>query len=325
MTNHDRSADGNRTERIIVVAVEASEPSRWAVDVAGRLAGEIGGHVVLLHVVVPPTVGAEENLHAAAELMDDRRRDAVRLLGEMGGHIPAGLRCEQVVREGLPAREIVAYAAEAGADLVVVGSRGRGRLGRFLIGSTAEDVLRGAPCPVLTVAHGPATSDARPAGAPTFAKVLVAVDADGPGARGVVVAAARVAAARGTEIGLVHVIPSAGNFRGELGMPVDESVRIRQGRGLRLLNQVGRELDARPRYFVRDGEAAAEIVAAAAQWGADLIVVGASARGRLAELFLGSTAEEVIRHAPCPVMAVRHGVVAVAGLEEADTSENWVG
>jgi nucleotide-binding universal stress UspA family protein len=65
-----------------------------------------------------------------------------------------GVPTERHVLEGSPAREIVAYAERSGADLVVMGTHGRGGINRILVGSVAERVVRTAPMPVLTVRVG---------------------------------------------------------------------------------------------------------------------------------------------------------------------------
>ena len=66
----------------------------------------------------------------------------------------SGVPNERHVLEGSPAREIVAYAERSGADLVVMGTHGRGGINRILVGSVAERVVRTAPIPVLTVRVG---------------------------------------------------------------------------------------------------------------------------------------------------------------------------
>ena len=58
-----------------------------------------------------------------------------------------------VMRRGEPAREIIAYAEEVGADFIVVGSRGRGGIASLFLGSTSHAVIHGAPCDVIVVRH----------------------------------------------------------------------------------------------------------------------------------------------------------------------------
>jgi nucleotide-binding universal stress UspA family protein len=70
--------------------------------------------------------------------------------------VAAKIRVEHHLREGDPATEILALAQEIGCDLIVIGTHGRTGVGRLLMGSVAEAVLRRAPCPVLTVKGLPA-------------------------------------------------------------------------------------------------------------------------------------------------------------------------
>ena len=65
------------------------------------------------------------------------------------------LEVNEIVRQGNAANAILRTAEEWRADLIVMGTHGRGRVARFLLGSVAEAVLRRATCPVVTVAHQP--------------------------------------------------------------------------------------------------------------------------------------------------------------------------
>ena len=83
------------------------------------------------------------------------RQTADALLAAARKRIGPSLHVEQLVREGEAGDQIVAAAREWDATLVVMGTRGRGRLASFLLGSTADEVVRRAHCPVVTVGHGP--------------------------------------------------------------------------------------------------------------------------------------------------------------------------
>ena len=74
------------------------------------------------------------------------------------GQLPASIQYATAMREGSPAIEIVEYARQCGADYIVMGSRGRGRLSQFVLGSTTQAVARDAPCPVVTVSHVPSVA-----------------------------------------------------------------------------------------------------------------------------------------------------------------------
>jgi nucleotide-binding universal stress UspA family protein len=139
----------------ILVPTDFSDCARPAVRYAAELADKFGAELVLLHVVpdavlalpdaVMPTPAAGADLHELTEA------------GKTGlAHLIAAEKLSRLsprpeVRVGSPAPEIVAAATDLHADLVCIGTHGRGGLARVLLGSVAELVVRQAPCPVLTV------------------------------------------------------------------------------------------------------------------------------------------------------------------------------
>jgi nucleotide-binding universal stress UspA family protein len=148
-------SDENQLGSHILIAVDGSEQSKWAVKVGGDLARRFGGRVMLLHVAVPET--SLIKAPRTQELLGAAKRAAGRQLME-SSHclLPPDVECDFVQRDGLAADEIVAAANQFAANLIVMGTRGRGGVMQFLLGSTAELVVRLAPCPVLTVGHEPA-------------------------------------------------------------------------------------------------------------------------------------------------------------------------
>lgn len=192
---------------------------------------------------------------------------------------------------------IVDYAAEIDADLVVIGTHGRTGWQRWSLGSTAEGVLRRAPCPVLTV--GP---EARDGGGPVLAPLAFESSSDAA-----LEAAAAVAQSRGVGVVALHVIepvvipaPYAVAFD-PLTQP---EVRERAEEAMtRWVASVG---DAVPVTIeVRGDRAAPAIVASAREHGASLIVQASHGRRGLSRWLLGSVAELVVREAPCPVLTLR--------------------
>ena len=147
--------------RRILVAVDQTIASRWATRLAAQLAAATGARIALMHVLdisrgFSPEFGfvdetAIERLRPFGEELLDRAAAAV---------LEAGVPVDRIVHEGDPPYEIVAAADRWGADLVVVGTHGHGRLARLLLGSTAETVVRSAHCPVLTVGHEPTAAEA---------------------------------------------------------------------------------------------------------------------------------------------------------------------
>jgi len=142
--------------RSILLPTDFSECARHAVPYAARMARLMGARVICLHVVEPvvPAVGwtpIAEPLPVAdvgEQLEDSAARELPRFAACEEFE---GLDVEDVITRGEAASEIVRVAAERGADLIVISSHGRTGLGRILFGSTAESVVRHAPCPVLVV------------------------------------------------------------------------------------------------------------------------------------------------------------------------------
>jgi nucleotide-binding universal stress UspA family protein len=141
--------------KLLMVAVDASEQAIWAARVAAELAEPISAYVVLVHVLAASTIGASELAMPDREERAAMRRAADEVLDAARAQFPAAVPVQRLLREGDPAKEIVASAEEWEADLVVMGTHGRGRLATFVLGSTADAVIRSSPCPVVTVSHDP--------------------------------------------------------------------------------------------------------------------------------------------------------------------------
>lgn len=148
--------------RNIFVAVDSSEPAKWAIERAVELARELGAKITLVHVldvppILDPALGFEDTLRKSDLI--EAGRDTLNRAAEF---VPAELLANRLLREGTADKQIVLAAEQLHADLVVIGTHGRGLIGRFLLGSTAEAVVRHATCPVLTVSHPRQTADAAP-------------------------------------------------------------------------------------------------------------------------------------------------------------------
>jgi len=139
--------------RNIMVAVDKAEPSEWAVDRAVRVAEQLGARITLVHVLDLTPTAFPELAPYDAETGEAQEDAAWELLHRMARLVPHGLLAEEILREGDVSKEIVLAAEQFKPDMLVVGTHGRGPVGRFLLGSIAEAVLRHAPCPLLVVAH----------------------------------------------------------------------------------------------------------------------------------------------------------------------------
>lgn len=141
--------------KLLMVAVDETEQALWATQFAARLAGALQADVVLVHVMNPEAAGASELASNEREYLAELRGRADQIFAAARSHFPSNINVQRLLREGNPAKEIIASAVEWEPALMVMGTHGRGRLATFLLGSTAEEVIRCAPCPVLTVSHDP--------------------------------------------------------------------------------------------------------------------------------------------------------------------------
>lgn len=135
----------------ILHPTDFSEHSGYAFRLACSLARDHGAQLIVLHVVT--TLGAElvPAGEAAAELQPEGYRHKLQEdLRRIQSPDPA-VSVDHRLAEGDPAAEIVRVASETHCDMVVLGTHGRTGLQRLLMGSVAEQVVRKAPCPVLTV------------------------------------------------------------------------------------------------------------------------------------------------------------------------------
>lgn len=137
----------------ILVPTDFSSGSEQAWAVARQLAGRLGAEIVLLHVLIElPLFAGSLTMEHARDVFDAARRWAENMLGEWTAKaVASGLRARWVVATGVPHAEIAAAATRERADLIVLGTHGRGGLDRALLGSVADRVIRLAPCPVLSV------------------------------------------------------------------------------------------------------------------------------------------------------------------------------
>jgi nucleotide-binding universal stress UspA family protein len=141
----------------------------------------------------------------------------------------------------------------------------------------------------------------------SFRKILIAVDESAFAAHAADVGF-ELARSLGAEVALIHAVdPSIVAYAPEGGIPAGELVTLAQQDGRRLLAAFAQRasLQPAPLEFIHVGKTAAEIVKAAKDWPADLIVIGSHGRGGIDRLLLGSVAEAVMRHAACPVLVVR--------------------
>jgi nucleotide-binding universal stress UspA family protein len=140
----------------LVVPTDFSEYSLRAIDYGVEIAEKFGSHVALVYVVEPLLQAVDLTWTTVdfEELNKAHKETAEKQLEKLAEErFPKGIRCDTVILFGKPFVEILKYAREANADLIVMATHGRGAISHLLLGSTAEKVVRKATCPVLTVKH----------------------------------------------------------------------------------------------------------------------------------------------------------------------------
>ena len=135
----------------VLLAVDGSEHALHAAKMAADLARKMNSdelRIVVAYDPIPPYLGEPTLQHA----IDARLNEAQGILQkavEAVGDVPAGLHTELI--EGNAAEAIISVAEIRGSDVIVMGSRGLGRLAGLVLGSTSQKVVSHAPCPVLIV------------------------------------------------------------------------------------------------------------------------------------------------------------------------------
>lgn len=260
-----------------------------------------------LHVVHVPESPFWYGSHAATILyLEQAQKEGERQLADTEQQLMhsgvKGVEIRQVV--GIPSEQITKAAQDSGADLVVVGTRGRTGLDVILLGSTAERVIKGAPCPVLAIPASAEPSRERTAerlSAPTIQHILAALDFSSPSLDAAEYAI-QLANHFGAKMTLLHVVEPM-YYSAELEPKWQKLVhwRTQLDELAGLISSFGLAADT----LLRGGVPADSIIAAAKGQSCDLIVMGTHGRRGWSRLRFGSVAEAVLREAPCPVLTVK--------------------
>lgn len=298
----------------ILCPVDFSDFSRRALARAGGLALRFGARVTALHVMPLDSTAmmvagatAAGGYSAIPEILLRNQRQEAE--GELARFVDPvrrlGVAVDACVFEGEPWTHIGEVAQALPADLVVMGTHGRTGWNRLLLGSTTEKVMHRLTCPLLTVGK----FDALAAGS-LFHRIICAVDLS-PASGRTLGTASSLAEDHVTRITLLHVLedhlgdrlPRLGAPAGYAGVDTPELVDL----SLQQLRVMGRPARAfcEVEERVETGSAWREILRVSDKTKADLIVVGVHASGALGRILLGSTAEQVVRRASCPVLIVR--------------------
>jgi nucleotide-binding universal stress UspA family protein len=284
----------------ILVATDGSEHSDEAVRLVAGMAWPEGTTFRVVSAVDDPVAGFDV---APNDLIQDELRRQLEGPVAQAAAVLGGTPVDRAVLRGRAAPAILEDAAVYGADLIVVGHRGRGPVAALLLGSVATEVVERAKVPVLVArssSRGPiilADDDSEPARA---ARRIVATWPALAGSTVRVVSVAQVTAPLASGISPTVRRAAATAHAGELGADLAQHSAV--------ADATARDLRARGIHATASastGDPATAILAAAAETHAQLIVVGSRGRGGVASL-LGSVARAVVLRAACSVLVV-HG------------------
>jgi nucleotide-binding universal stress UspA family protein len=308
MTTNNASTTNARIRiEQILCPVDLSDVSRHALDHARAFARWYRAGVTVLEVVwagLPPIAfpGAISGGPAVPVLTDEQRAELTRELATFaGGEEHPGERLR--IAEG-PILPAILHAADGlPADLIVLGTHGLSGIDRLLLGSVTDKVLRTAPCPVLTIPPRE-TKPARGAGA--YDTVLCAIDFSPPSLAGLRYATS-LAQETNARLLVLHVVDRAS----ERAVRQDDPQASAQD----VLAETVRQLHAvipdhvrnwcTPEEIAVAGRPHEQIVQIAQARDADIIVMGVHGRSAVNLQLFGSTTNQVVRHASCPVLTVR--------------------
>ncbi|NUM79878.1 universal stress protein [bacterium] len=203
-----------------------------------------------------------------------------------------------------PAPVILEYAVKNDIDLVVIGTHGRRGLRHLLMGSVAEEVVRMAPCPVMTVRHNGHVSETV-----KMDTIVVPVDFSEHSLKALS-RAKEMAAVYDSRLQVLYVFdfPNYPAFYQSVENIVFDSIKRIENKSIDELKKfyAGAEgSDVKAEFHVLDGRASHEIVEFASKQHADLIVMATHGLTGLQHLLIGSVAEKVVRSAECPVLTIK--------------------
>jgi len=268
-----------------------------------------GAKLDILHVLEFQP-GMDPDYDVNRMYLEQLRKQAVQQLDELVNLAAlTGISAQGRITQGIPSQQIKEVAKECGAVLAVLGTHGWTGLEHILLGSTAERVVRGAPCPVLTVRMaraGAPPPESAVSGPIRIQQILVPIDFSDCSLDALEFAA-QVAEQFKAKVTVLHVMePVTYGLDFTIGHAAErdkkrELIKARLAELTRALTSCGVTADR----VLCGGLPVDSILDRARVQASDLIVMGTHGRRGLAHLLTGSVAEAVLRQARCPVLTVR--------------------
>jgi nucleotide-binding universal stress UspA family protein len=288
----------------LLLATDFSDEARRAEEYASALAASWQIPLTVMTVLEFPP-GMNPDYAVNKQYLTDRMHDASTRLAEFKERIRRrGVVATTHIVSGIPSERVIAAAQSEEADLLVVGTRGKSGLAHVLLGSTAERVIRSAPCPVLAVPglkDHPSTEESI-----SLKRILVPTDLSDCSLDAVEYAAV-VARQSKASVELLHVLEPV--YYGLDFTFEHASERERKRKQMaQVLEDVSADLLTAgiiSKTCIRGGIPPDTILEYVQTSSSDLIIMGTHGRRGLSHLMAGSVTEAVLRRGRCPVLAVR--------------------
>lgn len=295
----------------VLFATDFSPTSEAALPYAAAICRHFRSTLHMMHVLSDASLlmmAGGVDYVSMGTLCDDAQREATQRLERISGRLE-GVRHRSHVCHGQVWGNLAESTAQQQIDLIVLGTHGRTGLGKLLLGSVAENILRHAACPVLTV--GPRVSGhAKLLPIPELGHDIAPPELElrqilcatnfGSNSRMVANAAVSLAQEFRSRLTILHVIEDYRQLSRKLG-PMEEGIRQ-----LQELVAPETRLQYAPEFLLEFGAAPERILKVAAERETDMIFLGARSSAETeASHFPWSSAHAVIAHAHCPVLTIR--------------------
>ena len=293
----------------ILFATDGSQGSATAEAYACVLAQSWGASLTVMSVLeFPPGMNPDYPVNRLylGELLKETTEKLVDLKARL---VALGISVQSCIATGIPSEEVLAVARTKDTDLIVVGTRGKTGLEHVLLGSTAERIIRMAPCPVLTVPMDKQRTDGRSSTekpSTTPKRMLVPVDFSDCSLDALEYGAL-IAQRSNASLKLLHVLEPV-SYGLDFTLPhmaeresSKTAVTKRLSDLVSALTSGGLASD----FLISGGLPADSILDAARAQSVDVIVMGTHGRRGLSHALFGSVAESVLRRSSCPVLTVR--------------------
>ncbi len=292
--------------RTILVATDFSDCAGDAIAWAAHLAKAHGARLVIHHALAPPQAAPAfpEFVPYPPELHEQYRQAAIDRLEECAAEPrAAGVTVETDLEVGPAATTILMAAEKHEAQVVVTGTRGLTGWKHLLLGSTAERLVQHGPVPVLSIHPGMRPGDRG------VRRILVPTDFSDDANQALESVLRVIPEADDAEIVLFHAfhVPvEYSHLAGGFVMPdLARDALVEARKALEKVAEPLRQRGFRVEIACREGYAPQAIELEAKDREVDWIAMGTHGRSLLPHVVLGSTAERVVQHAPCPVLTIR--------------------